>query len=161
MLQNPKAGSVRFAGILTSIHQIGWVSVGILCPNAQGATATIPGAAIPEAAVQVKNVGTGFTQSTISDFVGRFNIPDLGIGDCEMQASKPGFSTLVHKGITLTVGSQSVVYFNHPQLGQPNIFLFTQGPNGGGSLNPQVGRITTLAGNNAARQIQFSLTFLL
>jgi hypothetical protein len=66
MLQNPKAGSVRFAGILTSILLIGCAAVGILRLNAQGATATILGAGIPEAAVEVKNVGTGFTQSTIS-----------------------------------------------------------------------------------------------
>jgi hypothetical protein len=58
--------------------------------------------------------------------------------------------------------------FNHPQFGQPNIFLFTQGQAGActvtgagcGSLNPQGGQITTLGGNTAARQIQFGLKFL-
>ena len=58
--------------------------------------------------------------------------------------------------------------FNHPQLGQPNIMLFTQGAAGAcsstgagcGTLNPQAGQITTLAGNTAARQIQFGLKFL-
>ncbi len=85
---------------------------------AQGTTATIlgivtdsTGAAIPEAAVQVKNVGTGQTQSVQSDPQGRYRISDLTVGDYEAQAAKGGFSTVVRKGISLTVGSQPVVDF--------------------------------------------------
>ena len=84
--------------------------------SAQGTTATIlgtvadsSGAVIADATIQVKNVGTGATQSTTSDAQGRFSVADLGVGDYEVQASKAGFSTVVHKGITLTVGAQSVV----------------------------------------------------
>ena len=86
---------------------------------AQGTTATIlgtvtdsTGAAIPDAAVQVKNVGTGQTQSVQSDPQGRYRVADLAVGDYEVQSSKAGFSTLLHKGITLTVGSQNVVDFS-------------------------------------------------
>jgi hypothetical protein len=86
---------------------------------AQGTTATIlgtvtdsTGAAIPDAAVQVKNAGTGQTQSIQSDAQGRYRVADLAVGDYEVTASKAGFSTLLHKGITLTVGSQSVVDFS-------------------------------------------------
>ena len=86
--------------------------------NAQAATASIlgsvadaSGAAIPEAAVQVRNVGTGVSQTTNSNAQGRYTVPDLGIGDYEVQATKTGFSTGLHKGITLTVGSQNVVDF--------------------------------------------------
>jgi hypothetical protein len=58
--------------------------------------------------------------------------------------------------------------FNHPQFGQPNINVFTQGAAGActatgfgcGSLSSQAGQITTLGGNTAARQIQFGLKFL-
>src|SRR5258708_1476109 len=123
MLHNSKAG-VRSAGILTSIFLIGSTGVGMLRLNAQGATATIlgtvtdmSGAAIPETAVLVKNVGTGITQSATSDALGRFSVQDLGIGDYEVQASKMGFATVVRKGITLSVGSQSVVDFSLP-IGQ-------------------------------------------
>ncbi len=98
---------------------LGVVSINRL--SGQAATATIQGtvtdstgAAIPDAAVQVKNVGTGLTQSTASDAQGRFNVPDLGIGEYEVQATKTGFSNVVHKGITLTVGAQAVVDFNLP-----------------------------------------------
>src|SRR5579864_326867 len=85
---------------------------------AQGTTATIlgtvtdsTGAAIPGAAIQVKNVGTGLTQSTQSDSQGRYRVQDLGVGDYEVQSSKQGFATVLRKGITLTVGSQGVVDF--------------------------------------------------
>jgi hypothetical protein len=43
---------------------------------------------------------------------------------------------------------------NRPNFGQPSLNVFSQTPNGGGTINPPVGRITTLAGT--ARQIQFA-----
>src|SRR6266446_6971551 len=121
MLMNSKTGSLRLAGILFSIFLVGSSEVGVARLQAQGTTATIlgtitdmTGAAIPEAAVQVRNVGTGTTQATASDAQGRFTAPDLGIGEYEVQASRMGFSTVVHKGITLTVGSQAVIDFSLP-----------------------------------------------
>jgi hypothetical protein len=85
---------------------------------AQGVTATIQGtvtdtsgASIPGANIQVKNTGTGATTNAQSDAAGRFRVPDLQVGDYEVQASKDGFSSLLHKGITLTVGAQDVVDF--------------------------------------------------
>ena len=121
MLINSKTGSACLAGILTSVVLLGLAGVGVTGLQAQGTTATIlgtvtdmTGAAITEAAIQVRNVGTGITQSTASDAQGRFTAPDLGIGEYEVQASRNGFSTVVHKGITLTVGSQAVVDFSLP-----------------------------------------------
>jgi hypothetical protein len=84
------------------------------------------GAAIADASVQVKNVGTGIAQTTASNAQGRFTVPDLGIGDYEVQASKTGFSTVVHKGITLTVGSQNVVDFALP-VGQQTQTVTVEG----------------------------------
>ena len=101
--------------------------------SAQGATATIlgtvtdtSGSAIPDAAVQVKNVRTGIAQSTVADGQGRFRVPDLAVGDYEVQASKMGFSTGVRTGITLTVGAQSVVDFSLP-VGQQTQTVTVQG----------------------------------
>src|SRR5579864_4497839 len=84
------------------------------------------GAAIADASVQVKNVGTGITQTTASNAQGRFTVPDLGIGDYEVQASKDGFSNVVHKGITLTVGSQNVVDVSLP-VGQTQQTVTVEG----------------------------------
>src|ERR1700730_155638 len=69
-----------------------------------GTVNDMSGAAIAGATVQVKNVGTGATQTAATDSQGRFRAPDLVIGEYEVQASNPGFQTVVHKGITLTVG---------------------------------------------------------
>src|SRR5579872_6637097 len=76
---------------------------GVIHLAAQGTTATIlgtvtdaSGAAVSEAAIQVRNVGTGATQTTTTDGQGRFNISNLAIGDYEVQASKAAFSTVVH-----------------------------------------------------------------
>ena len=100
---------------------------------AQGPAATISGtitdpssAAIAEAAVEVHNVGTGSRQTFASDAQGRFRVPDLGLGDYEVQVTKTGFQTVVRKGITLTVGSQTVVDFAM-QVGQTQQTLTVEG----------------------------------
>jgi hypothetical protein len=122
---------VRTLSAIAVFCLLGVVSINRL--SGQAATATIQGtvtdstgAAIPDAAVQVKNVGTGLTQSTASDAQGRFNVPDLGIGEYEVQATKTGFSNVVHKGITLTVGAQAVVDFNLP-VGQQTQTVTVEG----------------------------------
>jgi hypothetical protein len=88
---------------------------------AQGQNATISGtvsdatgAVVAEAAIQVRNVGTGVTQTAVTDGQGRYRVSDLVIGDYEIQAAKSGFQTVVRPGITLTVGSQPVVDFSLP-----------------------------------------------
>lgn len=87
--------------------------------NAQGTTASIlgtvtdaSGAVVPNATVEVKNVGTGQTQHAPTDNAGRYTIANLPIGDYEAQATAAGFQTVVHRGITLTVGAQAVVDFS-------------------------------------------------
>ena len=88
--------------------------------NAQGGTsATLlgtvtdsGGAVIPNASVQVKNVGTDQAQQVATDAQGRYTVPNLPIGDYEAQATAQGFQTIVRRGITLTVGQQAVVDFS-------------------------------------------------
>ncbi len=101
--------------------------------GAQGTTATILGTVVRRfrrsnrgCIIEVKNVGTGATQTTTSDSQGRFSAADLGVGEYEVQASKAGFSTVVHKGITLTVGAQSVVDFALP-VGQTQQTVTVEG----------------------------------
>ena len=105
-----------FAMVLTVIL-LGCGAAGRL--KAQGTTATIlgtvtdtTGATVPNTAIQVRNVGTGQIQTIQSDSAGRYNVPDLPVGDYELQATREGFATLVHKGLTLTVGAQLVVDFS-------------------------------------------------
>src|SRR5579864_893703 len=123
----------RLSFALMAILLVGIYGIGVSRLWAQGATATIlgtvtdmSGAAVPDAMVQVKNAGTGATQSIATDAQGRFRVPDLGIGDYEVQAAKTGFSTMVHKGITLTVGAQTVVDFALP-VGQQQQTVTVEG----------------------------------
>lgn len=101
-----------------AILLVGLGGTGLVRLAAQGTTATIlgtvtdpSGASISGATVQVKNAGTGQLQSVTSDSAGRYNVPDLAVGEYEVRASKDGFASLLHRGITLTVGSQAVVDF--------------------------------------------------
>lgn len=75
------------------------------------------GALVPRANVQVKNTGTGQTQQATTDAQGRYVVADLPIGEYEASATAQGFQTTVKRGITLTVGAQSVVDFSL-QVGQ-------------------------------------------
>jgi hypothetical protein len=86
---------------------------------AQGTSASIlgtvtdsSGAVIPNATVQVRNTATGQTQQVPADAQGRFTIADLAIGSYDVQATAQGFQTTVRRGVTLTVGAQSVVDFS-------------------------------------------------
>jgi hypothetical protein len=79
-----------------------------------GTVTDMSGAAVPGAAVQVKNSGTGVTQTTSADPQGRYRVPELIIGTYEVSASKMGFSTVNRPGVTLTVGAEPVVDFALP-----------------------------------------------
>src|SRR5436853_7436606 len=92
--------------------------------HAQGATAVISGtvldpsgAAIAGASITVRNVGTAFTRTVLSDDQGRYVVPELPIGDYELQASLSGFQTVARRGIALTVGSRPVIDLQLP-IGQ-------------------------------------------
>jgi len=123
--------STRYLCALIAILAVSVCAVRRL--DAQGATATIlgtvtdaSGAAVPDTNVQVKNTATGASQTSTSDAQGRFRVPDLGVGEYEVQASKMGFQTSVHKGITLAVGSQNVVDFSL-QVGQQQQTVTVEG----------------------------------
>jgi hypothetical protein len=87
--------------------------------EAQTQTATISGTvtdnsggALVGATVQVTNIGTNVSQTTTADAQGRYTVAELPIGNYSVQASMTGFQTLVHTGVTLTVGAQPVVDFS-------------------------------------------------
>src|SRR6266566_1138387 len=86
--------------------------------SAQVTTATIAGvvqdasgAVIPGVTVTAKNVETGATRTATSDEGGRYTVPELTLGDYEVEAQLAGFQTEVRRGITLTVGRSAVVNF--------------------------------------------------
>jgi hypothetical protein len=70
------------------------------------------GGAMPNAKVTVRNVDTGLNQSVTTDAQGRYNIPDLDIGNYEAAAEMTGFKKITHQNVVLSVGSQVVIDFS-------------------------------------------------
>ena len=104
-----------------------FVAVCVLCVSpvyAQYTTASLGGnvvdsnnAVLPQSLVTVRNVDTGFARRATTDASGAFLFPGLPVGSYELRVERPGFSTYVQTGITLTVdqaANQTVVL----QIGQ-------------------------------------------
>src|SRR5437867_9071559 len=97
---------------------MGMILAGGHLVSAQVTTATIAGvvqdssgAVIPGVSVAIKNIDTGVSRTITTDEGGRYVVPDLSLGNYEVEAQLPGFQTEVRSGITLTVGRSAVVNF--------------------------------------------------
>ena len=100
--------------LLIAIAAVNRVAAQVETATISGTATDSSGAVLAGANVSARNVGTNITQSTVSDVAGRYRIPDLRIGTYDVSASLTGFQTVVHKGITLTVGTNLVVDFSLP-----------------------------------------------
>ncbi|HEV2705946.1 MAG TPA: carboxypeptidase regulatory-like domain-containing protein [Pyrinomonadaceae bacterium] len=67
------------------------------------------GAAIPNAAVTVRNVQTNESRVTQTDEEGRYRVVNLPVGDYEVTVEAPGFARYVQSGITLLLNQPAVV----------------------------------------------------
>ncbi len=74
-----------------------------------GAVTDSSGSKMPGVDVVITNVGTGIATSTVTKSEGTFVVPNLQPGNYDVSASAKGFSTLVRKGITLTVGQELIL----------------------------------------------------
>jgi len=88
-MSNWKSAPVAFLALAAMLGFT--LGLGVNRVGAQAATATIlgnvadaSGAAIPDASVQLRNVGTGATQVVSADAQGRFRVPDLLVGDAPL-----------------------------------------------------------------------------
>jgi outer membrane receptor protein involved in Fe transport len=77
--------------------------------SVQGTVTDATGAVLPGVGITVKNSGTGASLEFVSDERGRYVVPLLQPGEYEIQASLPGFQSVAHRGIRLTVGQSAVV----------------------------------------------------
>ena len=98
---------VLLVTMLTSIRVHAQVSGATLT----GTVSDSSGAAIPNAEVSIKNVGTGETRALNTDAAGFYTAPNLLPGKYEVTATATGFSTAVRSGIILTVGAQQLLNF--------------------------------------------------
>ena len=67
------------------------------------------GSVMPAVEVTVRNVGTNALRTLSTNEAGRYEAVALQPGEYEVSASRAGFSTLVRKGINLSVGQKAVV----------------------------------------------------
>ena len=67
------------------------------------------GAALAKASVTVQNKATGVTKELTSNESGAYQAANLIPGEYSVSVSAPGFSTMVKRGITLTVGAELTV----------------------------------------------------
>jgi len=72
-----------------------------------GSVSDESGALVPDARLAVRNVDTGFAQTTSSDASGAFLFSRLPVGRYELRVEKEGFSTYVQAGITLAVNQDA------------------------------------------------------
>jgi outer membrane receptor protein involved in Fe transport len=104
------AAGIVLALVLASTGRLN--AQGVTSGTLLGTVTDSAGAVVPNASIQVKNVATGQVQQVQTDAQGRYTVPDLPIGNYEVQASAQGFRTTVRTGIALTVGAQAVVDFS-------------------------------------------------
>lgn len=76
-----------------------------------GTTLDPSGAVIVGAAIQAKNVNTGFVYSAVSDEQGRYILPEMSVGTYDVSAEMAGFQKMVQTGIVLNVGARRVLDF--------------------------------------------------
>jgi hypothetical protein len=65
------------------------------------------GAAVPGATVTATDTDNGISRMTITDAVGRYELPALPVGQYEVEAAKNGFAGAIRSGITLVVGQDA------------------------------------------------------
>jgi hypothetical protein len=62
------------------------------------------GAVVGGAAITVKDLGTGYTQTTSSTSAGQYLFPSLPVGTYQITVSMAGYAQYVQKGIVMSVG---------------------------------------------------------
>ncbi len=75
----------------------------------QGVISDQSSAVVPNASVQIVNLGTAARHVLVSDDNGRWRAPALPPGEYEIRATAPGFQTIVRQGVHLEVGQDAVV----------------------------------------------------
>ena len=67
------------------------------------------GAAVPNATVEVENVGTGLVRTAVTEAVGTYLIPALPLGDYKLSVTATGFKVFSQSGISLELGQNARV----------------------------------------------------
>jgi len=85
------------------------VSAQVVGATISGTVTDASGSKMPGVNIAITNIGTGITTNSVTKGEGTFTVPNLQPGNYEVSASQKGFSTMVRKGITLTVGQELIL----------------------------------------------------
>lgn len=88
---------------------LGGASAQTVGASLQGTVTDPSGAVVPNASVQITNLGMAAVRTLVTDASGRWRDPVLLPGAYEVRFSAPGFQTTVRKAIQLEVGQDVVV----------------------------------------------------
>ena len=102
-------------GFLLALQVLGTGSTILFSQTANAVLGTVTdsaGAVMPGASVRVRNIDTGVTQSAVTDGAGRYRVANLSIGNYEVEATTPGFKTMVRRPVKLGVGGSVRVDFS-------------------------------------------------
>jgi hypothetical protein len=99
--------NVRFALTLIAVAVSGYGQISQA--NLRGTVRDHTGAAIPGAAVSLRNKGTTAVRSALSDASGEYSFPNLDPAEYALNASFKGFKTYVIGSLTLHTGESSTV----------------------------------------------------
>jgi hypothetical protein len=75
----------------------------------QGSVRDEQNAVVPGALVAVRNVDTNARRTAVTDTQGRWRVPNLPVGNYEVQIELAGFSGVVRSGLTLALNQDAVV----------------------------------------------------
>jgi hypothetical protein len=103
---------VRFAIALATLFVFflpARVSAQVVGATISGTVTDASGSKMPGVDVAITNTGTGIVTNTTTKGEGTFTVPNLQPGNYEISASAKGFSTLLRKGIILTVGQELIL----------------------------------------------------
>jgi hypothetical protein len=75
----------------------------------EGIVTDTNGAAVPNAAVTAKNIGTGTERTVSTDGSGLYRLPLLPLGTYRVTVEAPNFKRLVREGITLVTGQTATI----------------------------------------------------
>jgi Carboxypeptidase regulatory-like domain len=97
--------------LLTLFLMFGYVpSVqGQVTASIKGVISDPSGAAVPSAAVTVRNMETDVSRTATSDGVGGYLVLSLPVGLYEVKVAKPGFQESTRSGITLNIGQEATI----------------------------------------------------
>ena len=100
----PKRFSVLLAALVAGLGLLPASRAGAQSTaTLQGTVVDAQGAAVPGAAVGVKNVETGVERSAVTDAAGRYQVASLPVGLYRVQVTVPGFRTQVANDVRLEV----------------------------------------------------------